>query len=192
MNTRYTKDNMAGEQANISTNTTTNTNGELADVPRVLEVEDSTELEVADKMGRPTYHAHWQIFLPTIVIFISYTSGLYALYMMDMSSSALFRLGAIVLGVGVPLLTAHAFLRYSTVRLQLMDRQLRYHKGWPEDASVEVPYELISSLRVKKGIAGRLFGGGTIIIQLTTGTKIAIADIFDPSSAKEEYLSLRL
>lgn len=188
MNINEPIDTIDGGQDNLAANDS----AELSSVPHVSEVEDNVELEVADKMGSPTYHAHWQIFLPTIVIFISYTSGLYALYMMDMTSSALFRLGAIVLGVGVPLLTVHAFLRYSTVRLQLMDRQLRYHKGWPEDASVEVPYELISSLRVKRGLAGRLFGGGTIVIQLTTGTKIAIADIFDPSGAKAEYLTLRI
>lgn len=175
---------MNSEQANP-------TNG-LGKVPRVLEVEDSTEMEVADKMGSPTYHAHWQIFLPTIVILITYSSGLYALHVMDLTSSALFRLGAIVLGVGVPLLTVHAFLRYSTVRLQLMDRHLRYHRGWPEDASVEVPYELISTLRVKTGIVGSIFGGGTIVIQLTTGTRIAVADIHNPHGAKAEYMSLRI
>lgn len=161
-------------------------------VPRVLEVEDSTAMEVADKMGSPTYHAHWQIFIPTLVILLSYSSGLYALHTMGMTSSALFRLGAIVLGVGVPLLTVHAFLRFSTVRLQFMDRTLRYHKGWPEDASVEVPYELISTMRIKRGLAGRVFGGGTIVIKLTTGTQIAIADIHDTSGAKSEYLSLRI
>lgn len=188
MNAKQTIDTIVNEHA-ISTNVE---GGDSSGVPRVHEVEDSTAMEVADKMGRPTYHAHWQIFLPTFVILISYSAGLYALHTMGMTTSALFRLGAIVLGVGVPLLTVHAFLRFSTVRLQFMDRTLRYHRGWPDDSSVEVPYELISTLRVKRGVAGSLFGGGTIVIQLTTGTQIAVADIHDPRGAKEEYLSLRL
>lgn len=184
MNVKMTASNMEDGQAN--------SNDELRDSPRVLEVEDSAAMEVADKMGSPTYHAHWQVFVPTIVILLSYSTGLVVLYLMGMTASSSFRLGAIVLGVGVPLLTVHAFLRYNTVRLQLMDSFLRYHRGWPEDASVEVPYELISSFRAKRGLAGRLFGGGTVVIELTTGTQISIADIYDPLGAKKEFLSFRL
>ncbi|MFK7901309.1 MAG: PH domain-containing protein [Nitratireductor sp.] len=185
------EDNTIARNAHLSQDVTV-AELERGDVkPRVREVEDDAAIEVADKMGKPTYASHWQIFIPTLVIFLAYGLGLIVLFSMGMTSSALFRLGAIVLGVGVPLIAVHAFLRFSTVRLQFLETHLRYHSGWPSDASVDVPYELISSLDVRRGLAGRLFGGGTIVIKLTTGNRIAIADVFDPLGAQTEFVSLR-
>src|SRR5680860_1227051 len=118
-------------------------------LPRVSEIEDSSELEVSDHLGRPTYHAHWQLFVPAVVILCLYSGGLLTLLALDMGSSALFRMFTLVLGVGVPLLGVHAFLRYETVRLQFLEDSLLVHPGWPKDAPSEVPYDLISSLKVK-------------------------------------------
>ena len=156
-------------------------------LPHISEIEDSAELEVSDQMGRPTYHSHRQLFVPTIIILCLYSGGLLVLWSIDMTSSALFRMFALVLGIGVPLLGAHAFLRYETVRLQFLKDRLRVHPGWPKDAPIEIPYDLVSSLKVKRGLSGRLFGGGTIIIELTTGSKIAIADLKRPLDALAEY-----
>lgn len=145
--------------------------------PHVSEMEDLAELEVASKMGLPTYKAHWQLFVPTVIILAAYTAGLVWLFANQMTGTSLFRLFSLVLGVGVPLLAAHAFLRYQTVKLQFTETSMRIHKGWPKDTPVEVPYALIDDIKVKHGLVGRIFGGGTIIISLTTDNVIAVADL---------------
>lgn len=160
---------------------------DIAVKPHVEQLEDSVDLEVSDKLGIPTYRAHPQLFAPSIAIFVLYSLGLIALVWNDMSSGSLFRLCAIVLGIGVPLLGVQAFLRHQTVRLQFFADNLRYHPGWPEDSPAEIPYALIENLKVKRGLSGRVFGGGTIVIKLTTGSKIAVADLERPLEAVAEF-----
>lgn len=159
--------------------------------PIIAEIDDAAEMEVSAKMGRPTFTAHWQLFVPMIVIALLYGIGLALLYGYGKSSTSLFRLFAIVLGVGVPLLAVQAFLRYQTVRLQFTKKTIRIQKGWPKDSPFEVPYELISQVIAKRGLAGRLFGGGTIILKLTTDTKIAIADLKSVDEIVQQFNKIK-
>ena len=39
---------------------------------------------------------------------------------------------------------------------------------------------------VKRGLSGRLFGGGTVVLNLTTGSRVVIADLGEPDEAKRE------
>jgi len=146
----------------------------------VHEVEDGMELELPEAGAPVTYRCHWQIFVPTIVVLIGYGLALWYLWFTGRSEMALFRLFAIVMAVGVPLLAAHAFLRYETVRVQLMPETLRYHPGWPKDMAIEIPRELITGLYVKRGLSGWLFGGGTLIVKTSTRNRVAIADLKSP------------
>ena len=129
--------------------------------------------------------------VPTLVILIGYGLSLLYLWATGRADGALFRLCAIVAAVGVPLLAAHAFLRYETVRVRLYKDRLRYHPGWPKDRVREVPGDLISSVRVKRGLGGRLFGGGTVVIGLSAGGRIAIADLSRPDELAREIGQLR-
>jgi membrane protein YdbS with pleckstrin-like domain len=147
----------------------------------VHEVEDGIELELPLDDAPVTYRCHWQLFIPTIVVVLGYGFALWYLWMTGRSGGSLFRLFAIVMAIGVPLLAAHAFLRYETVRVQLLADRLRYHPGWPKDMAIEIPIELITGMNVKRGLSGRLFGGGTLIIHTSTGHKTAIADLKNPS-----------
>ena len=136
--------------------------------------------------GIPLFTAHWHLFMPTVVIAVLYSICWAILVSIGMIDAALARMVVIVMAIGVPLLAAHAFLRYQTIRLQVSDSHVYCHPGWPKDLPIDLPVHIIREVRVKRGLSGRLFGGGTIVMDLTTGTKIVIADLGEPDAAKNE------
>ncbi len=154
----------------------------------VLETDSDLILEKneAINQGIPLFSAHWHIFAPTIVILIAYSFSWLLLAIADMSNSNLARLFIIVMSVCVPLLAAHAFLRYQTIRVQVDKTCLICHPGWPKDLPIEIPFSMIEKVLVKRGLSGRLFGGGTLILHLAVENKIVIADLAEPDLAKQK------
>lgn len=146
-------------------------------VPHVRTVADPGEFELTPKK---VYRAHWQIFLPTLMITLMYVGLWIFLSSKGMEKSALSRLIIIVMAIGVPVLAAHAFLRYQTIRVQVLPDGLRYHPGWPKDLPVDLPYDLIEDARIKYGLLGWVFRTGTLVLVLTTGNNVAIADLYKP------------
>lgn len=130
------------------------------------------------------FSAHWHIFMPTVVICALYLLGYGVLLGLERGDSALARLVLLVITVGVPLLAAHALLRFYTSRVQIAEDHIRYHLGWPKRLPVDVPLVLIDSTRVRRGLSGRLFGGGTLEITLTTGQRINVPDLKDPENVQ--------
>lgn len=139
----------------------------------------------AHNQGIPLFSAHWHIFAPTIVILVSYSFCWFLLALAGKSDTGLARLFIIVMSVFVPLLAAHAFLRFQTIRLQINNDRLVCHSGWPKDLAVEVPFAMVENIVVKRGMSGRLLGGGTLILNLTAEQKVVIADLAEPELAKE-------
>jgi len=127
----------------------------------------------------------WQIFLPTLAIGLLYFGVWGYFHLIGRAEASLSRLSLIVLGVGVPLLAVHAFLRYQTIRIQVVENAVRYHPGWPKDMPVDMPLELIDRVKVRKGISGRLFGLGTLVLHLTSGQKVAVTDLRWPEEARD-------
>ena len=136
------------------------------------------------------YRAHWHIFVPTIIICILYISGWVTLYVMGKSGGDLARLFIVVLAVGVPLLLAHAFLRYQTISIVIFDSHMQYHTGWPKAEPVKLPYAVIDKIKYTRGLSGRIFGGGTVILQLVAGEAIGIADVEKPAEATANVAAL--
>lgn len=149
-----------------------------ADEPRILEHKEALN------EGIPHYTAHWHIFIPTVVIAILYSGAWITLAMLGKSDSGMARLFIVVMAVGVPLLAAHAFLRFETIRLQISDGRVLCHTGWPRDLPIKVPLQVIREMRVRRGLAGTLFGGGTLILELIPKGKISVTDLDDPEAAK--------
>lgn len=152
----------------------------------VLEVDSGMILEKneAQTQGVPLFSAHWHIFAPTIIILMAYSISWLLLALADMSDSNLARLFIVVMSVFVPLLAAHAFLRFQTIRLQVNDDCLFCHPGWPKDLPIEVPISMVENVVVKRGLSGRLFGGGTLVLHLAAENQIVIADLAEPDEAK--------
>jgi hypothetical protein len=155
-------------------------------VPHAHVVEDVAVFELDEAAAMPVFRARWQLFLPTAAIAILYAAVWLYLYASGRADFALARLVVIVMAIGVPLLAAHAFLRYETIRLQVLPKAVRYHPGWPRDLPTDMPFELIEQVRVKHGLSGLIFGGGTLIMDLTTGDRVAVADLSDPEGAKAQ------
>jgi len=138
----------------------------------------------AKSAGVPLFIAHWHIFIPTIVITIIYFIAWIVLHASGMGSSGLARICFIVIAIGAPFLGAYAFLRYQTIRVQINENDIICHPGWPKDLPIDVPISIISKVRVRRGLAGRLFGGGTLLLQLTTGSTVSIPDLRDVQDAR--------
>lgn len=155
-----------------------------ADSGLILEKND------AQTQGVPLFSAHWHIFAPTIIILVAYSFSWLLLAIADMSHSNLARLFIVVMAVFVPLLAAHAFLRYQTIRVQVNEDCLFCHPGWPKDLPLEIPVNTIKRVSVKRGLSGRLFGGGTLVLQLVAENKIVIADLAEPEKAHEAILNI--
>lgn len=146
-------------------------------VPHVTTVEDMAEFE--NTLAR-TYGARWQVFLPAFAVAVLYLAAWAYLNSIGMRHTAVARLLLIVLTVGVPLITVHGFLRRQTIRVQVLSRGIRYHSGWPRDLPVDLPYDLIERIRIRKSLVSWLFNTGTLVIDLTTGASVAIADLYRP------------
>ncbi|MEC9343092.1 MAG: PH domain-containing protein [Pseudomonadota bacterium] len=158
--------------------------GARSHAPHAHAVEDVAGFELDEGVPEPSFRARWQLFLPTLAIALIYSVAWLYLMNTDKGHYALTRLVVIVMAVGVPLLAVHAFLRYQTIRVQVLPDTVRYHSGWPRDLPIDMPLELIDRVRVKRGLSGMLFGGGTLIMDLATGEKAAIADLNDPGGAR--------
>lgn len=153
----------------------------------IRELENRSELELPRSSAPDLFRSHWQIFVPTLIIVAGYGLGLVYFWFTGKTETALFRLFAIILAVGTPLLAAHAFLRYQTVRVRVKPNCIRYHPGWPKDTAVEIPNDLIARLYVKYGLAGGLVRSGTLVIETIAGGRVAIADLKDPERAVEAF-----
>ena len=138
----------------------------------------------AKHSGIPLFAAHWHIFVPTLVIAVLYSAAWLTLALLGKADSGLARLFIVVMAVGVPLLAAHAFLRYQTIRLQVSDGHVFCHPGWPKELPVDVPLSVIKEVKVRRGLSGRLFGGGTIVMDLVTEGNVTVADLAKPDQAK--------
>ena len=154
-------------------------------IPHAHLVRDVAGFELDEGVSQPSFRARWQIFLPTAAVGVIYAAAWLYLGNSGKDTHELMRLIFIVMSVGVPLLAAHAFLRFQTVRVQVLANAVRYHPGWPRDVPIDMPLDLIDRVRVRRGLAGLVFGGGTLVMDLTTGQKATIADLGDPSGARE-------
>ncbi len=138
----------------------------------------------AKNSGVPLFTAHWHIFVPTMIIAVLYSVAWLVLASVGKSDSGLARLFIVVMAIGVPLLAAHAFLRYQTIRLQVSDGHAFCHPGWPKDLPIDVPLAVIRQVKVRRGLSGRLFGGGTVILDLVTEGNVIVTDLAEPDKAK--------
>ncbi len=151
--------------------------------PKLSQTETNPAGDVNDEQQWRMFSAQVQIFLPTFVIAFSYTIAWLAMLVAGATGLAISRMLLLVLATGVPLLLVHAFWRYQTIRLEIGKTAVRYHRGWPQEFPIELPYPLIERAYVRRGLSGRLFGGGTVVLRLITRQRVAITDLRSPDEA---------
>ena len=158
-----------------------NDNGRL-----VLETDDVEILErrEAEIQGIPLFVAHWQIFAPTLLICVLYLVVWGLLLSLGEAGQGNGRVFIIAMAMITPILAAWAFLKYQTIRLQISDNHLYVHLGWPREMPVDIPLTAVDSLSVRRGVVGRMFGGGSLHITLTDGRIVKVRDLSHPEEAE--------
>ena len=73
---------------------------------------------------------------------------------------------------------------FQTIRMQVSDGHVFCHPGWPKELPIDVPVSVIKAVNVRKGLSGRLLGGGTVILELITEGNVVVADLDRPDEAK--------
>ena len=154
---------------------------------------ESDEVEILERrdaaiQGIPLFTAHWQVFVPSLVICILYLITWMILFFTGQASSSAGRTFIIVMAMITPLLAAWAFLRYQTIRLQVSGGHMYVHPGWPKEMPIDIPLELVESVSVKRGVTGRIFGGGSLAIQMSDGRTYTVTDISHAEEAERAIL----
>jgi len=135
--------------------------------------------------GGPFAPSARALFLPVALIVAGYGIGLAALIFLDMGNGATARLCMVVLALAIPFLIAHAVLRRLTTRLDVFSHAVHLQPGFPSNRHHVVPYALIRSVRVRRGLGGLLAGSGTVSIELTNGARLAACDLAAPERARQ-------
>lgn len=155
---------------------------------------DNTQLDDGVRAAAPVpRRPFWRasaaaLFLPTVVVAGGY-AALWLYLMQDgRGSGNLARVSLAVLAIGVPCLLAHAGLRWSTTRLTLRGSHLEAHPGFPARDPVIVAYASITGLRIRRGLAGRLTGAGSLIIERDPEAPVVVSGLTDAEKALSETM----
>lgn len=143
----------------------------------------------AETGGGPFAPSTIALLLPAALIIAGYGILLATLVFLDMGNSAVARLCIVILALAAPFLVAYAVLRRVSTRLDVFSHAVHLQPGFPKAGQYVVPYALIRSVRVRRGIGGWLAGSGTVFIELTNGARIAASDLAAPESARDAILS---
>ncbi len=114
--------------------------------------------------GYTYFTAHWQVFIPSLIIATLYGLICAGLIWTGKADFAFARFFIVTMAVLVPLLFAWAFLRHQTIRLELGSDMVRCHNGWPQDESEVMPLDQVTDVQVEFDLISRWFGGGDLII----------------------------
>lgn len=125
------------------------------------------------------------LFLPVVVIAAGYALLLGWIWIAGDISSGIARLAIIVLIAGVPLLLAHAILRYLSTGIRLFDEFAKLNPGFPRYGSREILYSDIADIELNPSILPTK--SGTVTIRLISGEKLAVCDLDHPQFVREAF-----
>ncbi len=125
------------------------------------------------------------LFAPAAVVALSYAGLFLVLARLGAADSALARLCLVVVGVAVPLMVAHAAMKAVTTRVQVFAHAVLVHPGFPRREPMEIPYAVIRSVGVRRGVGGRATGSGTLVLELGGGGYVTACDLADADDAAE-------
>ncbi len=133
----------------------------------------------SDIQADATFGAHWSLFVPTLAIAILYLGCWLALALFGTSGGALARFSLIVGLAAPPILLVLALLRYRAVRLVVQPAGLLIRSGPGADWQA-IAWDQIGAIQVRRGVAGRLFATGTLIIDRRDAGSLVIRDLAEP------------
>ncbi|MEN6543021.1 PH domain-containing protein [Parvibaculum sp.] len=137
--------------------------------------------------------AHWTIYLPAAVVAAVWLGIFLWATFHAPQLSGLRALSLAVLMLGTPALAFAAALRARLLSVEIWpmgaegteraaERELVLRDGFAMPRSLRVGAREIASIRVRRSLPQRLFGGGALDIRMLSGERVLIADIDQPDA----------
>ena len=136
------------------------------------------------------FGVHWAVFLPTVAIAVLYTILWFWFTDIRGTSGGVSRAALLVLAVGVPLLLVHAGLRYVNGCIELGRDHMVVHPGWPVRREAQISFKDIARLTVKRGLIGRIFDVGTLVVTDNNGDHTVMPDLAAPDRVEQALFAL--
>jgi uncharacterized membrane protein YdbT with pleckstrin-like domain len=130
-------------------------------------------------------HLHWTIFGSALVVIIL---GAALAVVLRIYQPQFWWLGLVVVGLGL-LLAIGPFIRYKSSEFAVTDKRVLAKHGFIQRDSIETLLTKVEAISVDQGIAGRLFGYGTIVITGTGGTEESFPRIAAPLEFRRQIQS---
>lgn len=121
---------------------------------------------------------HWIMFLPgALLTLVVIAGGIGMFWVYEPVAIAL-----LVVGVLIGMIQ---YLKYVSSEFAVTDARVLIKVGWIRRRSIEILISKVESIVVDQGIAGRIFGYGTVVITGTGGTREAFDGIASPLELRE-------
>lgn len=129
------------------------------------------------------------LFGPVVLLFAIFVLAYAGFFLGGAQGSAIARLCLVVCGVATPLLFAHAALRQAMVRVEIEPEALFVHRGFPSLKLRRVEWADVAGVAVLTNASSTLTGASTLVLELSGGGRIAIADLANARGAKDAILT---
>ena len=124
---------------------------------------------------------HWAVFLPSLVIALLYGG----LWLWFPAGDGIGRAALLVLAVGVPLLAAHAAIRFVSAEIVVRGDALIARPGLPKRTEMRVLLSDVVKVSIRRGLVGRVFDVGTVVLTDRSGLSVAVPDLAAPARVEE-------
>jgi len=127
---------------------------------------------------------HWTVFLPSLVIALLY-GGLWLWFSTGEATDGLARVALLVVAVGVPMLLAHAATRFFGAEIVVTNNSLIARPGAPKRTEARVLVGDVVEVSIQRGLIGRVFDVGTVIVTDRSGLSVTVPDLATPMRVAE-------
>ncbi len=131
--------------------------------------------------------AHWTIYLPSLAVALVWIGvyGYAALHQPPLAGLRALALAVVLLGVPVLLLSAALRARVLAVEVRQGRRdgtalELYARGGFIRPREIRIGAGEIASLRLRRSLPQRLFGGGALDLKTMSGDRVRLADLDRP------------
>lgn len=126
-------------------------------------------------------HAHWTIYLPSVVVAAVWAAIYGWAVTRQPELGGLKAVALAVEGLGVPVLFAFAALRARVLEVRLCEGGVLYlRSGVLAPREVTIGMDEVASVRVRRSLPQRLFGGGALDVKTLSGERVFVADLDRP------------
>jgi uncharacterized membrane protein YdbT with pleckstrin-like domain len=138
-------------------------------------------------------HAHWTIYLPSLVVALVW-AGVYLIAVWHQPVlEGLRALALAVEGLIVPILLFFAAVRARVLTAEMRDEGTRLYvrSGFFRPQEISIGVSEIATVRVRRSLPQRFFGGGALDIKTLSGERVFVSDLDRPGVVAAALVSPR-